>query len=424
MARFRPFRALRYDTARAGDIASLVAPPYDVISPEARDELHRSSPYNVTRLILNRDGHGEAGRLFAQWTNQGVCVREPQEGFYLYAQNFSCAGTERRRAGVIGALHLEPFSRGVVLPHERTFGHHKKDRLELTSETRANLSPVFGLYSNPDFSPEPEGGWDVPAGIDVTHDGVRHRLWPFFSERSCRAVTEAVAGREVFIADGHHRYETALNYYAAVHGGAEPSAADNAPGDEACPEAHVMAFLAAFEDPGMVILATHRELSASGGADHGDFERRAREGFDVRTFKRDAGGRESLLSAMAACPSGSNSVGVALAGLDHYLLLTRGQARSGTTAGLDVSVLHDEIIGGVLGAAGASEVELEYNADAGESLDKFEVGRLEGVFLLRATSAEQLSDVCRARELMPHKSTYFYPKLLSGLLFHSLESGQ
>ena len=423
MARFRPFRALRYDVARAGDVASLVAPPYDVISPALRDELYGSSPYNVTRLILNRDGHGEAGRLLRQWTNERLLVRDPSESFYLYAQDFSCGDGLQRRAGIIGALHLEPFSRGVVHRHEQTFGKHKEDRLELTAQAKANLSPIFGLYSNPGFSPEPEGGWEAEADIDVVHDGVRHRLWTFSSEGSCRAISEALAGREVFIADGHHRYETALNYFGRLHDGSEPSAADDAPGDSACPEAHVMAFLAAFEDPGMVILPTHRELLSSGGADHREFERRARELFEVSSFSRSQSGRASLLAQMSACPPGFNLVAVALAGLDQYLLLKRPQPEKKAAAGLDVSVLHDEVIDGILAGAGASGPELAYSANAEESLAKVEAGSLEGVFLLRATSTEQLSDVCRAGELMPHKSTYFFPKLLSGLLFHSLDAG-
>lgn len=423
LARFRPFRALRYDASRAGDLGSLVAPPYDVISPEERDAFYDSSPYNVARLILNRDGHPEAGRLFREWNGDGLCVRDQHEAFYLYAQDFNCGGTAIRRTGVIGALCLEPFSRGVVRPHERTFGHHKADRLELTRETHANLSPIFGLYSNPDFTPEPDGGWDSPADIDVEQDGVRHRLWTLVSEQTCRAITEALSGREVFIADGHHRYETALAYYADSHEGAEPGADDDAAGDEDCPEAHVMAFLAAFEDPGMVILPTHRELVGSGGAGHAEFERRAAEAFQIDRFERSQTGARSLMAELEASPEAANVVGVALSGLDHYLLLRRDKQGAGKAADLDVSVLHEEVIDRILAGAGASAIQLEYNAEAESSLAKVEAGSIEGLFLLRATNTEQLSDVCRAGELMPHKSTYFYPKLLSGFLFHTLETG-
>ena len=145
MARFRPFRGIRYTTEKAGVFDDLVAPPYDVISPEARDALYDKGPYNVTRLILNRDGHVAAGNLYRQWLEDSVLARDEAPSFYLYCQDFECDGP-KRRTGVIGALRLEPFSTGVVRPHERTFSHHKRDRLDLTEQARANLSPIFGMY--------------------------------------------------------------------------------------------------------------------------------------------------------------------------------------------------------------------------------------------------------------------------------------
>ena len=425
MARFRPFKGIRFAGEAAGDMDAAVAPPYDVISEEQRDALYDAGSWNVTRLILNRDGHAEAGRLFREWTEQGNVASDAEDSFYLYSQEFEVEGRLLRRTGVIGALALEPFSRAVVLPHERTFSHHKKDRLELTTEVRANLSPIFGLYSNPDFKPEPPSGWDSPADIDVEHQGVRHRMWVVADQEAAESVQAALAGRQVYIADGHHRYATALNYYAQLNDGADPPSADDAPGDSEQPDAHVMAFLATFEDPGMVILPTHRELVSSGGADHGRFEESLSSGFELQRFERTPDGRGELLAALEQSGAAVNAFGVALKDLDHYLLVSRpAVAEAGSPlAALDVSALHGAVLAEALQAAGGSgPPEITYTVDAASLLDRVDAGELEGGFLLNATRSDQIADVCLAGELMPEKSTYFYPKLLTGLVFHSLEA--
>ena len=200
MARFRPFRGIRFSPDAVASLDDVVAPPYDVISEQARDNLYEASPYNVARLILNRDGHRAAAEVFRGWQRDRVLVRDDRPTFYLYCQEFDCNGP-RRRTGIIGAMHLEPFSTGVVRPHERTFAHHKNDRLELTTEVKANLSPIFGLYSNSGFVPEPELGWDSPATIEVVHEEVRSRVWRLQSRAAIAAVTSAVANETVFIAD-------------------------------------------------------------------------------------------------------------------------------------------------------------------------------------------------------------------------------
>lgn len=403
----------------------VVAPPYDVISPAQRDAFYEASPYNCTRLILNKDGHDAAAAQYEAWTRQGVLATDDVPAFYLYTQDFE-AGGPRRRIGVLGALALEPYSTGVVLRHENTFAHHKRDRLELTKRVKANLSPIFCVYSRPGFVPEPDGGWDSPADVDVMHDGVRHRLWPVRSEQGVRAIREAVADESLFIADGHHRYETALNYWTeTAPDGVEPPTGDDAPGDDEQPAAHVLAFLAAFEDPGMVILPTHRELVSVAGLDAAAMEESLGAAFHLKRFPADDSGADRLVRALEAVPADHHGFGVALRGLDHVLLATRPVSSGGPSPveELDVKVLHDDILGSALEAAGGREPSVAYSIDARSILARVRAGQLVGGFLMNATRPEQMAAVCRAGELMPHKSTYFFPKLLTGLVFHSLQAG-
>lgn len=401
---------------------AVVAPPYDVISPAERDALCEASPFNCTRLILNKDSHDAAADLYRAWQSDGTILRDDAPAFYLYTQEFE-AGGPRRRIGVLGALALEPYSTGVVLRHENTFAHHKRDRLELTKRVRANLSPIFCVYSKPGFVPRPDGGWETPPDVDVMHQGVRHRMWAIRSESGVTAIAAAVAEEALFIADGHHRYETALNYwYEAISEGAEPPTARDSPGDEQQPAAHVLAFLAAFEDPGMVILPTHRELVFAGGADAVAFEKELAAQFKLRSFEATEEGAACLVEALAAVAPDHHGFGIAMRGWSKIVLATRAVAQGSTSPleELDVKVLHDGILDGALGRAGAQEPRLGYSIDAMDILRRVRAGELEGAFLMNATRPQQMAAVCRAGELMPHKSTYFYPKLLTGLVFHSL----
>jgi len=424
VARFRPFRGIRYNPEKVGKLDAVVAPPYDVISAGERDALYEAGSYNSTRLILNRDGHAEAAKLYRQWQSEGALQRDAEPCFYLYSQDFDVDGPHRR-TGVIGALHLEPFSTGVVRPHERTFAHHKTDRLSLTSEVKANLSPIFGLYSNPEFRPEPDGGWDSPADIDVTFAGVRSRVWVIRDPQRAAEISAAVDGRTIFIADGHHRYETALNYFGLARPGEVLAADGPGPSDDEEPAAHVMAFLGAFEDPGMLILPTHRQIEKSGGVDWAAYVSALEPQFKVTRLTLDADGRRSLQDALDNSPVDVNAFGLAIGPTKELLFIEKPAAvRSNggsPLASLDVTVLHSTLLDDLLASAGADEPEISYSADTDAVLDRVGSGDLEAVFVMRATLSDQLADVCMAGELMPQKSTYFFPKLLTGLVFHSLE---
>jgi uncharacterized protein (DUF1015 family) len=424
LARFRPFRGIRYVRDRAEPLDRVVAPPYDVISPERRDELYDAGPHNVTRLILNRDGHEAAGALFRRWLAEGVLAPDPEPTFYLYCQDFDCRGP-RRRTGVIGALGLEPFSTGVVRPHERTFPKHKKDRFELTGQVKANLSPIFGLYSNVAFSPEPDGGWISTADIDVEFEGVRNRLWCVRDPDNVAAIREAVADRTIFIADGHHRYETALEYCRVTHPDVSLPLARDGDSDEVEPTAFVLAFLARFEDPGMIILPTHREVVTSGGADYRKFVEALAADFEVERIPKSGEGRNRMLATLESASPDTNTFGVAVRDFSDYLIIRRRAGANGASrsavADLDVSVLHTTVLGSRLEAAGGAAPQLAYSAEASGPLDRVDAGRSEAAFFMKAMLPEQMERACMAGELLPQKSTYFFPKLLTGLVCRSLE---
>lgn len=428
MARFRPFRGIRYSPDAVGGKSALngvVAPPYDVIDSAGRDRLLESSPYNVTRLILNPDGHDAAGDQYRAWLADGVLTRDGEPAFYLYSQEFEHRGAHRR-TGIIGALHLEPFTTGVVRRHETTFSHHKKDRLDLTTRTKANLSPIFGLYSNAEFSPEPPGGWDSEADIDVVHEGVRNRVWTIRDPEAIAAVTAAVDDRTIFIADGHHRYETALNYFGELNPGQTPPTGADAPDDSASPSAHVMAFLASFEDPGMIILPTHRIVTGLGGADRAAFERELGSRFEITRIAADGDGGARLMAALEATSSDVNAFACAFEGSSEYLLLSRPaptiEQTGSPMATLDVTALHSVILGEALSAAGGSDPQIEYSPDETLVLERVASGSAQAAFLMKPMRADEMSDVCMADELLPQKSTYFFPKLLTGLVFHTLQT--
>ena len=254
------------------------------------------------------------------------------------------------------------------------------------------------------------------------HEGVRNRLWVVRDPSRVAAISDAVAGRTVFIADGHHRYETALNYWGETHPD-QPLEPSGGPDDEREPAAHVMAFLGRFEDPGMLILPTHRELVSSGGADLRAFVKELESRFEVERLPKTGEGRAQLIASLSKTPHERNAFAVTLRSQTDYLLLrARPGAKAADTfvSGLDVSVLHSVVLGEALTAAGAKEVKLEYSHVVDRVLDRADEGVTEGAFLMRPMLADDMAQACMAGELLPQKSTYFYPKLLTGLVFHTL----
>jgi uncharacterized protein (DUF1015 family) len=347
VAALKPFRALRYDEHRAGPLDSLVAPPYDVISADERERYLARSPYNVVHLTLP-DDEGRAARELADWRRRGVLAREEEPALWWLTQDYvGPDGVARRRDGLVAALRLEPYDAGVILPHERTHSGPKQGRLRLLRATRTHVEPIFLLY---------EGSLGVPAGeprIDAELGSVRSRLWPVEDD-----PPEELATARLLIADGHHRYETALAFHE--EDGTEASA-------------WLLAVIVPTEQEGLTIFPTHR------------IAQRARP-----------------LPPLSPAPANGRAAAEVYSRTGSGFLL-------GEDGELDAELV----------ARYADDVR--YTPSADEARAAVDAGEAEAAFLLRPPTVEQVVAVASAGRTMPQKSTYFYPKLTSGLLFLPLD---
>ena len=407
MATVRPFRALTYDRAVAGPLRDLVSPPYDVITSEEREGYLAASAHNAVRLILPETEYAEVAGLIARWVSEGVLARADEPLMIAWTQAFDLGdGVVRERRTILCAVGLEPYEKRIVRPHERTHAGPKEDRLRLTRAVRTNLSPVFSVY------PDPEGAVWAAAAVSgeaeaelQDADGTLHRFWTIADPARCDAVSTALADRWLLIADGHHRYETALAYQTERRStdGAHPGAPWN----------FVMMGLTALDDPGLVVLPTHRLLSEW------------REGcIDAFTATPVANPAE-LGAALAAADPGAPAFG--LVRRDRCDLLTLPPSDDDSPgARLDVAVLEREVLLKGYGrdqAALAHDGVLTYTKDGAQAWERAQSGDIAAGFILRPLPKPDVAAVSEAGETMPQKSTYFFPKLLTGIAFHPLDDG-
>jgi uncharacterized protein (DUF1015 family) len=422
--RIEPFRGLFFNPRQCGDLAPIVAPPYDLIGPQRQEQLYQRSPYNVVRLELNReqDRYRAAAEMLADWRREGVLERASAPAIHLYTQSFNLEGRLLSRSGLVVTLRLEEFAPGKILPHERTFAAAKQDRLQLLSATQVNLSSIFGLYpgDHPELDHLREEVARREPAFAVRDDlGIGNELRTIADPAQIRIVQKALAGVRLLIADGHHRYETALNYRRERQ---------SAEGDPAALQAYdyVMITLTSCADPGLVILPTHRVVrQIDAGAVH-DFDRRAGKLFDIEKFTDPDNLLERLKDA------GNGTLGMALGG-DSKLRLLRLKDGAAMAAAaprmapevrqLDVSVLHALVFDRLLGiseAAVKSGTLIEYMVDARAAVAAVRKGGAAGAFLMNPPSIANVEQVSDAGATMPEKSTYFYPKLLTGLVMNPL----
>lgn len=428
MADIAPLCPLRY--ADAENLANLVAPPYDVISPEEREELVGRSPYNVSRLILPEgqgdEKYGNAAALLAAWRHEGALIRDEQPAFYRYEQTFEPPGGGNRltRTGILALVRLVPFSEKIVLPHERTLSGPKEDRLKLFRSTRTNLSPGFMLYRDPARVLDAPISTGETLAEFSTADGIDHLLAKVSSPEAIRAIVDHIRESQLLIADGHHRYETALRYAGEVDE-KSPNLPKNAE------HRYFMALLCNGDDPNLVVFPTHRLVHSLDSFDWESFLGSARDFFDLLPVPADGGlltlrlreqGARGPAMAVVA-PGGKAMVMVLKRDIDlasHPILGERPEVLRQT----DVAILHDGILQHLLGISMEAQVaktNLQYIQDPREGIAKLASGEGQLFFMMNGTPVSQVRDCAEAGEVMPQKSTYFHPKVLTGLAIHTLE---
>ena len=431
MAEIAPLHALRYFVSHGTDPGALLAPPYDVISERERELLERRHEHNVVRLDLPR-GEGDekyatSRRLLDQWIEAGVLREDPRPAFYRYEQIFSHPpGADARRyvrKGFVALLRLSPFSAGVVLPHERTLAGPKIDRQKLMRATGAHFSQIFTLYRDPAaetdaaFAPIEALAPDLDA---VTPDGCRHRLWVVADPAIIRRVTEILAPKRLMIADGHHRYETKV----ALRDELRPRQAP--PGMSLADWGTV--FFARAEDPGLLVLPTHRLIKNLGVDVLAGLRSRAAPWFEISE------GDESDAAAIEARLARARPARVTLAlrqfGRPRTTWFTVRPDADLTSLGppllrgLDVVVLHGLLLGPLLGIeqeALAREAHLAYTHDTAEGLAAVAAGRVQAGFFMNPTAIDDVLGACEAGFVLPQKSTYFQPKLATGLVMARID---
>jgi uncharacterized protein (DUF1015 family) len=426
----RPFRALHFDPARVR-FADVVTPPYDVIDAEQREQLLQASPYNVARVILPERGEeAEAGRLLCEWIDQGLIVQEPEPCLYWLVQDYvGPDGVARSRGGVVAVLRVEPYETGTVRPHERTLTGPKQGRLALMRAVRANVSPIFGIYDDPDHE---IAGAIQPAIADrepvlEVRDGVGtvHRLWRVCDEEVAARVIDAFGSRAIVIADGHHRYETALAYRAERR-----AAEGDPPGEQAYDYAPI--YLASSSDPGLAIFPTHRIVLRVEPEVHAGLPAALARRFESEVVP---GGVGDLYAELASRSHERRAFGLWLGGGHPGLLLTLRRdgdldealpGASDAMRALDVAAVGALVLDELLGLdpeAVAATSRIRYRRDAQSAAEAVaaEPPGTALALLLRPPSIAEVEAVAEAGETMPQKSTYFYPKILDGMVFHHLD---
>ena len=416
MADIEPLRALHYDPARAGDLDDLVSPPYDVIDAADRARLLERSPYNVVEIDLPQADNGDdpyahAASTLADWLRQGVLVRDEEPALWALSQDYTGPdGRARQRHGFFARVRVENYGAGRIRPHERTHPGPKEDRLRLTRATQSNLSPIFALYDDPDndawkaIAPHTES---TPFGDVSDPDGTRHRLWRVSDANAIETVQRTLKDTELLIADGHHRYETARVYAEEVGGEGG--------------HRYVLMYLVSLEDPGLEIFPTHRLLvgldQQRRDALHDELERDWEIApIDPQELQPTGDGpvRAGYLERGRARMLSLRDQSIADAALPEHAEPYRR---------LDTAVLEALVLQGALNMTedDISHLNgLDYARSTEEARARVDTGEADAAFFMRSTPVEHVREVAAAGETMPPKSTYFFPKVLTGLLFNPL----
>ncbi len=451
-----PFKAVLYNPEAVGDLSKVMAPPYDVIKPAYQDELHARHPHNIIRLILGKDEEGDsdtsnkysrAAADLNKWLEEGVLKRDEAPAIYYYKQSFEINGENHERDGFLARKHIDEGAdgKGSVLRHEKTLSGPKADRLKLMGACNSNLSAIFALYHEPDVEPSAriarrikEAATGEPIIDVIDGDGVTNKVWRLGDPALLDDVTTAMEGKRFFIADGHHRYETALNYKNQVR--AEKGLGDGGPD---LPSDFLMVYFCSMDEGGLSIFPTHRVVHSLDDFNADSFLTRCAKYFFVDEFFFDGQDEDvarerflAKLNASEVVEEGKNpdiSFGLSIKGRESFFILTlKGDEyldiffdadAPEVYKRLDVNVLHTMILGDILELDQKSQekqTNLKYVKSMDDAIAAAHDDANQLVFFMNATRIEQVREIAEAGLVMPQKSTYFYPKLLTGLTINLL----
>ncbi|MDQ7837702.1 MAG: DUF1015 domain-containing protein [Thermodesulfobacteriota bacterium] len=445
MARIKPFRGLRYDPKKIDDMEKAVTPPYDVISPEQQEAFYDKSPYNVVRLDFGKNledddekhnRYTRAAQDFKAWQKAAALVRDERPAIYLYHVTYTLDDSRVfTRKGFLCLVRLEDFSAGIVRPHEKTFPKVTSDRLKLMEHCSANFSPVFSLYPDTENTVTEileRHKEEPPLASFYDWAGLKHEMWAVTDPKAITRVQKILDKEPLFIADGHHRYTTALDYRRIMQ--------ERYPdyGEQQAFN-HIMMYLCSMEDKGLVILPTHRLVTRKKGLSWQDFKNKAAGYFDIEKFplnSRDYVGRagEVCRALEKAGMDRRQTMGLYTGSHDYFYLLSLKKETRQEVFGrevpaplqeLDVFVLTELVLGRVLGLTNTNKGNdsgdrVSYYHNAREIMEKAARDDKAWAFLLNPTPIDQVRNVATAGLVMPHKSTYFYPKALTGLVINKI----
>lgn len=424
MAEIKSFNGLRYNLEKAGEISKLLCPPYDIISNEQRTAYLENNSNNIIRLELPKgeDAYKTAGKTLENWMSDGILKKDDKAGIYVYEMEFSALGkSDYKVKGFISLVKLHEFSDGVILPHEETLSKAKQDRFNLMSETFCNFSQIYSLYVDEDNSTFSllEKASDRKPDVEITDDdGVTHRLWCVYDEKIIAQVCGKMADKKLYIADGHHRYETALRFNKYVK--------ENGLENEHPNSDHVMMMLVNMENDGLVVFPTHRVLHDLNNFDINKVISSCEEYFTVTKID----GLDSIEAKLNEYYANGQIAYSLYAGGDcYYSLVLKDKDvirkyfpnMSDAYCHLDVSILHTLILEEIFGIDKenmALQTNLKYTRSLDEAIKDVKSNDCNCTFILNPTRVSEIRDVAIAGEKMPQKSTYFYPKLITGLVMN------
>lgn len=451
MAKITPFKGIRYNPDKVENLAGVMAPPYDVISPADQDRYYSKHPNNIIRLEYGKtfdsdnksnNRYSRAAQHYADWLNQKILMHDSSDALYFYEHEFNIDGQRKIRSGFICGVKIEPYEKGIVLPHEETMPKHKADRLALMNACRASFSAIMSFYNDPELYITNIFKHKInnrkPDIFLNDENGETHSLWVINDQSAIMQIIKFMDDHQIFIADGHHRYETSLIYKQ------EQDAQNVSRNSESinAPYNYVMMMLINLYDPGLVILPTHRLVKNISDTVLEELPDRLEEFFSLEKFNlsTETDNIDQFISAMSlrgTDPSGEqlhrHGFGIYFGQGKLFISMLKNEKslktimpadKSPAWQGLDVSVLHSLVFEKYLGInldMRARGEHITYTRDIKESMLAVDRGEYQLAFFLNPTLAEEVTEVAANSEKMPQKSTYFYPKLISGLVINSLE---